>query len=282
MAAEGLSVSGQGLSQTAINKSTAKPRGKLLLNPKVRTECLVESLFRRAEVTARPSLLQLLPRVQNPLVDAATAYALLEDKLASRFKSVKQAFINMDYDLDGKISSGEFRVTLDLMGLVMNDEEFVKLWAHFDADGNGALTYAEFNNKVGAMLHPPITRHVINRPQTPRVRQVNARKAAQGLAKRMANLEDAFKMIDSDGSGRISHAEFIQALRHVGLTKVSHDESYEMMVKVSFFKAFVKHFVNELFLQFKDADDMADGISFPQFKKAMESYLKGGCCSINV
>ena len=139
----------------------------------------------------------------------------------------------MDYDLDGRISSGEFRVTLDLMGLVMTDDEFVKLWAHFDVDGSGELNYAEFNNKVGAMLHPPITRHVINRPQTPRVRQVNARKAAQGLKKRMANLADAFKMIDSDGSGRISHAEFIQALRHVGLTKISHDESYEMMVKVS-------------------------------------------------
>jgi len=229
MAAQDLSVSGYGLSKAAIAKSTGKPRGKLLLNPKV-------SCFEAARVTNRaptPTTHFTIQLLQNPLVDAATAFALLEDKLASRYKSVKQAFINMDYDLDGKISSGEFRVTLDLMGLVMSDEEFLKLWAHFDVDGSGALNYAEFNNKVGAMLHPPITRHIINRPQTPRVRQVNARKAAQGLKKRMANLEDAFAMIDSDGSGRISHAEFIQALRHVGLTKISHDESYEMMVKVN-------------------------------------------------
>ena len=230
MAAEGLSVTGQGLSQSAINKSSSKPRGKLLLNPKVSAHAASHTL--RAELLK--SRLTASNSAQNPLVDAATAFALLEEKLSSRFKSVKQAFINMDYDLSGKISSGEFRVTLDLMGLVMNDEEFIKLWAHFDVDGSGSLNYAEFNNKVGAMLHPPITRHVINRPQTPRVRQVNARKAAMGLKKRMANLEDAFQMIDSDGSGRISHAEFIQALRHVGLTKISHDESYEMMVKVCF------------------------------------------------
>lgn len=28
-------------------------------------------------------------------------------------------------------------------------------------------------------------------------------------------------------------------------------------------------------MQFKDSDDMEDGISFLQFKLAMESYLKG-------
>ena len=173
-----------------------------------------------------------LPALQLPIVDAATAFEILEEKLCSRFKSVKHAFCNMDYDFDGRISAGEFRVTLDLMGLVMNDDEYMKLWRHFDTDDSGFLNYTEFNNKVGAMIHPPITRHVIDRPQTPRVRRENAKRVATQLKKTMANLNDAFDMIDSDCSGRVSHAEFIQALRHCGMNKMSHDDSYELMVKV--------------------------------------------------
>lgn len=166
------------------------------------------------------------------MLDSATALSIMEDKLCSRYKSVKDAFVHMDYDLDGRISAAEFRVTLDLMGLVMSDEEFLRLWQYFDTEGVGFLNYTAFNNKVGAMIHPPITKPVIDRPQTPRVRRANAKRIASRLKKTMLNLRDAFNMIDSDHSGRISHAEFIQALRHVGLNKIGHDQSYELMVKV--------------------------------------------------
>jgi len=191
-----------------------------------------------------------------PLVSAQQALDCLEDKFCSRYKRVKDAFVMMDYDCDGKISKSEFRVTLDLMGLVMTDSEYVTLWKYFDANGSGFIDYTEFNNKVGALIHPPITRNIIDRPRTPRVRNANARKMAVAIRKTISNLDQAFRMIDSDGSGFISHAEFIQALRHVGMSKVSHEESYNMMMK------------------FKEKDDPNPGLSFDQFKLTMDEYLK--------
>jgi Ca2+-binding EF-hand superfamily protein len=191
-----------------------------------------------------------------PLVTAAHALSILEEKLSSRWKSVRECFIDLDYDLDGVVSKAEFRVTLDLMGLVMIDSEYDKVWAILDKNGTGWVDYNTFNQEIGHMLHPTVSRPLVNRPQTPRVRATNAKKFARSVVQTMKSLEDAFKHIDSDNSGRISHAEFTQALYHAGLGRLSHDESYEVMTR------------------YKDPMDDEPGISFATFKTTMEQYLK--------
>ena len=72
----------------------------------------------------------------------------------------------------------------------------------------------------------------------------------------MKDIEGAFKEIDTDGSGRISHPEFIQALRKVGLPKIGDAESYSLMQK------------------YRKPDNNTGEMTFDEFKACMTDYLK--------
>jgi Ca2+-binding EF-hand superfamily protein len=99
-----------------------------------------------------------------------------------------------------------------LIGLDMSNSEYKKLWSKFDTTGLGYVTYAAFNNKVGLLIHPR-SDIVLNRPETPKVKEWQRKALARGLQKKMQNLEEAFKEIDTDGSGRISHQVRASAAR---------------------------------------------------------------------
>ena len=40
------------------------------------------------------------------------------------------------------------------MGVDMNEAEYLKLWRYFDKDGDGKISYTEWNNVVGPLIHP--------------------------------------------------------------------------------------------------------------------------------
>ena len=88
--------------------------------------------------------------------------------------------------------------------------EFRKLWRHFDSSGDGSITYAEFNNKVGRMIAPMSEGLQMNRPSTPKMKDWQRKALAAGIRKKISDIDAAFREIDTDGSGLISHAEFIQ------------------------------------------------------------------------
>lgn len=142
-----------------------------------------------------------------------------------------------------------------MVGLDMSNGEYKKLWSKFDTTGVGYITYAAFNNKVGLLIHPR-SDVVLNRPETPKVKEWQRKALARGIQKKMQNLEEAFKEIDTDGSGRISHQEFIQALRKLGLTKVGHEESYQMMTRK------------------RRADNHTGEMTLEEFKDTMMEYLR--------
>ncbi len=83
---------------------------------------------------------------------------------------------------------------------------------------------------MGALIHPK-SDMVLNRPETPRIKEWQRRAFARGLKKKMTDIDSAFKEVDADSSGRVSHQEFIQLLRKLGMAKVGHEESYQMMQK---------------------------------------------------
>ena len=113
----------------------------------------------------------------------------------------------------------------------------------------------QFNNKVGGMIHPQ-GMLVMNRPDTPKVKEWQKRAIARGLKKKVKNLDAAFKEVDRDGSGMISHPEFIQLLRQLGLAKIGDEESWQMMQQAK-----------------KPGNDTAE-MTLDEFKEAMMGYRR--------
>lgn len=97
---------------------------------------------------------------------------------------------------------------------------------------------------------------VLNRPETPKIKDWQRKAIARGLKKKVKNLDLAFKEVDKDGSGRISHPEFIQLLRQLGLAKIGHEESWQMMVKAR-----------------KPGNDSLE-MTIDEFKDAMMEYMR--------
>jgi Ca2+-binding EF-hand superfamily protein len=170
------------------------------------------------------------------------------------------------------------------MGLEMTTGEFKKFWKGFDTSGDGRISYTEvssgvwsrecgparrphppspppppqFNNKVGHMVHPTIG-YMLKRPDTPKIKEWQRRAIARGLKKKMNNLDDAFREVDADDSGYVSHSEFIQLLRKLGLVKVGNEESYQMMMRAM------------------KPDNKTGQLSFDEFKACMQEYMNSEC-----
>ena len=113
----------------------------------------------------------------------------------------------------------------------MTGEEFRKLWSRFDSSGDGSISYAEFNTQIGPMVSPPCMGLQMNRPETPIMKEWQRKNFAKAVKKKVQDIEVTFKAFDLDGSGKISHAEFIQAMRRMGIRGVGDQESWQIMQK---------------------------------------------------
>jgi Ca2+-binding EF-hand superfamily protein len=97
---------------------------------------------------------------------------------------------------------------------------------------------------------------VLNRPETPKMKEWQRQAMARGIKKKLQNIEAAFKEVDLDGSGLISHAEFIQLLRRLGMGKTGSEESFSMMQK------------------YRSKDNHTGDMTFDEFKACMTDYMK--------
>ena len=80
------------------------------------------------------------------------------------------------------------------------------------------------------MILPYVGGLEMKRPDTPKMKDWQVKAMARTIQKKIKDIEATFKEIDTDGSGKISHAEFIQALRKIGLNKVGDAESFQVRV----------------------------------------------------
>ena len=141
------------------------------------------------------------------------------------------------------------------MGLELTTSEYKKLWAKFDRSGDGKIDYAEFNNHIGGLIHPK-TEMVLKRPETPKIKDWQKRAMARGLKKKVKDIEATFKAVDMDNSGYISHQEFYQLLRKLGMAKISNEDSYSMMQ------------------QYRDPANDTGEMTYAEFYKCITDYMK--------
>ena len=106
------------------------------------------------------------------------------------------------------------------------------------------------------MILPYVGNLEMKRPDTPKMKEWQVKAMARTIQKKIKDIEATFKEIDTDGSGKISHAEFIQALRKIGLNKVGDSESFSMMAK------------------YKSKGNKGGEMLYEEFKACIEDYLK--------
>ena len=72
-----------------------------------------------------------------------------------QWKTISKAFKDMNKDIhtDG-ISKDELRFYLNHWGLQMTDERFLEIYAMFDNDKDGNISYSDFHQSIGNEIHP--------------------------------------------------------------------------------------------------------------------------------
>lgn len=183
---------------------------------------------------------------------------MFNEKLAFRYRSVRDAFNAWDSNRSGHIEDEEFRnnracrgertsartasarahthatapspPAVVWLGFDMTADEYLKLYRKFDPSGNRKISYYEWNNIVGNLIHP-LSDITLSRPDTPKLKEWTRRALQRGLKEQVVDPVQAFREIDSDMSGYISHQEFNQLLRKLGVSFGDDEETFYVFKK---------------------------------------------------
>ena len=112
----------------------------------------------------------------------------------------------------------------------MNADEYLKLYRTFDPSGNSKISYYEWNNIVGNLIHP-LSDISISRPDTPKLKEWTRRALQRGLTTQITNVKQAFEEVNSCQSGLISHQEFCVLLRKLNVPFGNDEETFYIFKK---------------------------------------------------
>ncbi|KDO29066.1 hypothetical protein SPRG_06121 [Saprolegnia parasitica CBS 223.65] len=132
---------------------------------------------------------------------------------------VQHAFAHFDKDGNGSISHAEFDQAIAELGFTsLSAADVASIRATLDKDNSGSISLAEFK-----VVYPPgATTSDVAQPSTTSVSPLDAlqtllcKAQAQGV-----DIAASFGHFDKDGNGQISHAEFDSAMSELGFTAFS-------------------------------------------------------------
>lgn len=91
--------------------------------------------------------------VSKILLGTDLEHKILE-KIQFQWKTIRKAFQDMNVSKTGKITQEEFRYYLQFWGMTITEEQFMAVFNKFDLDGDGALSYKDFQISIGAEMFP--------------------------------------------------------------------------------------------------------------------------------
>jgi len=78
----------------------------------------------------------------------------IRDKIKYQWKTMRKAFNDLNIEKTGRISKNEFKYFLNFWGMDISDKEFEGAFNQFDMDGDGFISYKDFQQSIGAEMFP--------------------------------------------------------------------------------------------------------------------------------
>eukprot|EP00520_Triparma_pacifica_P017208 CAMPEP_0118661536 /NCGR_PEP_ID=MMETSP0785-20121206/16332_1 /TAXON_ID=91992 /ORGANISM="Bolidomonas pacifica, Strain CCMP 1866" /LENGTH=1313 /DNA_ID=CAMNT_0006554983 /DNA_START=25 /DNA_END=3962 /DNA_ORIENTATION=- len=168
----------------------------------------------------------------------AASMKFLCEKIYEKFPTIRNAFMSLDVDRGGTIGKKELKNILDDCCYTVPDDTFEAIYALFDTDGDGDISYKEFMDQVKNIVEPSdneetgLSNILINRDhkhaQRPGTLGVSQFKSAAGgmehsgeeglkflqtkLREQTESVRRAFRLLDNDGSGSVGYEEMRKVL----------------------------------------------------------------------
>jgi len=80
-------------------------------------------------------------------------YKILE-KIKFQWKTLRKAFMDLNIEKTGKISKRELKFYLNFWGMDISEAEFTYIYNRFDLDGDGLISYKDFQLSIGSEMFP--------------------------------------------------------------------------------------------------------------------------------
>jgi Ca2+-binding EF-hand superfamily protein len=80
--------------------------------------------------------------------------AKILEKIKFQWKTLRKAFMDMNVEKSGHISQKELRFYLNFWGMEVQQDIFEQVYKKFDLDGDGLISYKDFQTSIGAEMFP--------------------------------------------------------------------------------------------------------------------------------
>lgn len=147
------------------------------------------------------------------------------NKLRERIRvnqiGLREAFEAFDKNRDGWIDAAEFIETFKVMQLGLSEQDIIRILRYFDPNGLGRINYNEFVAKVEASVAPVQSTPLSSTP-LPSMSQASKiiAKVSELIRDSRLSLQEAFRVFDTNGDGKVSKLEFMQTFEMMKLRVV--------------------------------------------------------------
>jgi Ca2+-binding EF-hand superfamily protein len=97
---------------------------------------------------------QLNKKVMEEAIQQMNIEQTVLEKIKFQWKTLKKAFSDLNQEKSGAIKPNELKSYLHRKGLYLTDEQFQKVFNRFDCDGDGKISYEDFQNTAGSEINP--------------------------------------------------------------------------------------------------------------------------------
>lgn len=192
------------------------------------------ALFRDSATSEYPRWMDPIQRSDKVTMTASQVHAQLKERAKQRFLDLADLIPQSNPGGTGRLLKPEFRNALAKMLYFMDEDEFEKLWAKYDAEGNGTIDGSKLLQKLGIDINrnadspipagrksPKAKKPKLSprKKETDRQRSLNIEEWLKvKFREGCTNMKKGFETFDKTNTGMVSHSNFLKVLAEFGLS----------------------------------------------------------------